>query len=104
MRIADSIIKDNLDHVYWITGGACAGKTTASNLLAKTHGFTIFPDRHSDYQRAADFSEFPALRIPWPGTDWEWFFGRPLEAYVRWLEESESAALLVKHDGRLFWR
>ena len=93
MRIADSILRDRLSHVYWITGSACAGKTTVTGLLAEKHGFTIFPDRHADYQQAADFSEFPALRIPRPGTDWEWFFSRPVDEYVRWLEESVAADL-----------
>ena len=96
MRIADSILKERLDHVYWITGGPCAGKTTVTALLAEKHGFAIFPDRHSDYQQAADFSDFPALRIPWPGTDWEWFFGRSIEESARWLDESEAADLEFK--------
>jgi hypothetical protein len=93
MRIADSILSDHLKHVYWITGGPCAGKTTVTNLLAEKYGLSVFPDRHSEYQQIADKAEFPAMRIPWPGTDWEWFFNRPTDEYVRWLEESLSAEL-----------
>jgi hypothetical protein len=82
--------------VYWITGGACAGKTTVTALLASKHGVRVFPDRHTEYQQEADFSEFPALRFPWPGTDWEWFFGRSVEESARWLDESTSADLEFK--------
>lgn len=93
MRIADSIIKERLLHVYWIAGGPCAGKTTITSLLANRYGFAIYPNRHPEYQRRADFSDFPALRIPRPGIDWEWYFGRSVDESVRWLEESIAGGL-----------
>jgi hypothetical protein len=86
VEISNSVLKNHLRDVYWITGGACAGKTTVANLLAAKYGFAVFPDRFSEYQQAADFDLFPALRYPNPTVDWEWFFNRDINDYVGWLE------------------
>ena len=41
-------IKQDLQHVYWIAGGPCAGKTTVSGILAKSYGFTLYEgDKHA---------------------------------------------------------
>ena len=93
MRIANSVLSPHLADVYWITGGACAGKTTVTALLSEKHGFSVFPDRMREYQNAADFNEFPSMRYPRPSTDWEWFFNRDVDSYAGWLEENIAAQL-----------
>ena len=93
VNISDTILRARLQDVYWITGGACSGKTTVTELLAKKHGLAVFPDRVSEYQAAADLDEFPQLRDPSPETDWEWFFNRPIDEYVKWLQDVNSALL-----------
>jgi hypothetical protein len=93
MVISDSILRDVLTDVYWITGGPCAGKTTVTEILSRKHGFAVLPDRFSDYQARADLAEHPALRYPGPGTDWEWFFNRPIDEYVAWLEDVARSTL-----------
>ena len=93
MMISDSIVREALADVYWITGGACAGKTTVTEVLSQKHGFTVFPDRISEYQTRADLQAMPAMRYPRPGTDWEWFFNRPVDEYVTWLEDVARCVL-----------
>ncbi len=90
MNISENILKHNLENVYFLTGTACAGKTTMCKALADKYGFTFYNSNH----RADDF-------ISWEGicdiqyqkvsaqktTDWEYFFNRPTEEYLEWLEQ-----------------
>lgn len=39
MLIADNVIAQKLRNVYWILGGSCGGKTTATNQLVQKYGF-----------------------------------------------------------------
>jgi len=44
MNIAENILKNSLTNVYFLTGTACGGKTTAANALCAKHGFIHFND------------------------------------------------------------
>ena len=58
----------SLDHVLWLGGSACAGKSTAARVLAKTYGLTLYscdeqfeahrrrvsPERHPHFHRLMD--------------------------------------------------
>ncbi len=87
MRIADSVLKHNLQHVFWINGGPCGGKTTTAQRLVSKYGFRVFDfGRYiQDYQRAGSFHDHPALLRPF--IDWDWFFNRPMEVYAKWLTD-----------------
>ena len=59
---------DDLSHVLWLGGSACAGKSTAAKALAASHGLTLyscdeyfeehrrraFPERHPNFCRLMD--------------------------------------------------
>lgn len=59
-----------LDHVLWLGGSACAGKTTAARTLAAAHGLTVYscdeqfeehrrrasPERHPRFHSLMDLS------------------------------------------------
>ena len=87
MNISENILKYNLRNVYFLTGTACGGKTTAANELSKRYGFIHFNDNwHEEsfkvwdsiidekYQKRA--SQMQAV------TDWEAYFGRSVEEFL----------------------
>jgi hypothetical protein len=87
MNIAENILKHNLHNVFFLTGTACGGKTTAARALSDKYGFVHFNDNwHEDsfktwasiidekYQKRA--SKRQAV------TDWEEFFGRSAEEFL----------------------
>jgi len=87
MKIAENILKHNLQNVYFLTGTALAGKTTMAKALSEKYGFIHFNDNwHEDnfkvwqsiidpkYQKRA--SKRQAI------TDWEEYFGRSVEEFL----------------------
>ena len=52
---------DDLSHVFWIGGSACAGKTTLARRLAARHGLALYScDGHfEDHRRRADPRRHP---------------------------------------------
>jgi adenylate kinase family enzyme len=87
MNIAENILKHSLQNVYFLTGTACGGKTTAAGALSEKYGFIHFNDNwHEDsfqvwvsliderYQKRA--SKRSAV------TDWEAYFGQSLEEFL----------------------
>jgi len=84
MDIKENIIKHHLRNVYFISGNACAGKTTMSRLLAEKYGFTLYDmdERYADHR---------AIALPWlqPDTcyhmtDFHQQWTRPVEEQARW--------------------
>lgn len=47
MNIANNILKQSLQNVYFLTGTMLAGKTTMSKALAEKHGFIWFDYNHN---------------------------------------------------------
>lgn len=90
MKIPNSLLRHSLKHVYWITGGPCAGKTTLINKLVNKYKINVLNDVYYEHQLIADPEEFPDLIIPNPGIDWEWFFNRDVKEYARWLRNSAN--------------
>lgn len=90
MQIANNIIKHHLENVYFITGGACGGKTTVSKLLADKYDFILYnwDERYPEYQSLADPSYQPAMSQRSTITSWEEYFMRPAEEYADWLASS----------------
>ncbi len=88
MKISDSFLKAQLQNVFWIGGGGYGGKTTIADLLARKHGLQAYHPEElvNAHMQAASPADHPALLAPFRG--WEWFFNRPIEAYIQGLEAS----------------
>jgi len=87
MNIAENILKHNLQNVYFLTGTALAGKTTMSNALCAKYGFVHFNDNYHEERFGVWRSIINEKHQPFSTrkketTDWEAFFGRPLEDYL----------------------
>jgi len=87
MNISENILKHNLRNVYFLTGTAMAGKTTMANALCEKHGFVHFNDNYHEERFAVWRSIINVKHQPFSTrkketTDWEAFFGRPLEEYL----------------------
>lgn len=52
---------DGLDHVYWLSGGFCAGKTTVSRILEDRCGVAVY---HTDEHRRELFAEIDEEAYP----------------------------------------
>ncbi len=61
---ADSAaLRERLQHVYWIGGGSCAGKSTIARCIAAQHGFGIYAtdDVMADHARRSTAEDSPLL-------------------------------------------
>ena len=87
MKIANNILKHYLKNVYFITGTAYAGKSTAVKMLAEKYGMVCCGE---NYHMAV--SEIVAAPETHPDlcynknlTDWKDFVTRSPEEYERWI-------------------
>lgn len=90
MNISENILKHNLKNVYFLTGTACAGKTTMCKALAEKHGFIFFNSNHrtDDFASWSELCDIQYQKVSArQNTDWEYFFNRPAEQYIEWLEQ-----------------
>lgn len=78
-------IKAQLNHVYWLTGSACSGKTTISKLLEKRLGFKRIDDDVLKYRAFSNKFEYPALQMPNPELNWEEWFNQSPEIMGQWM-------------------
>lgn len=82
MSQARERLKESLDHVYWIGGGAAAGKSTISRRLCEEFGFTRWAgDGHwIEHWKTSTPDRNPvASRIGWTlshGGSFDWFYSR----------------------------
>ena len=85
MVLQDNVLKAYLKNVYFITGTACGGKSTAARALAQKYGLTLYDiDKHFDSHRAlSDAVSQPNMNRRFAGADA--FFDRPVEEYRQWL-------------------
>jgi hypothetical protein len=83
MKISDSYLKAQLQNILWIGGGACGGKTTLADSLAKKYGLLPYHPEEllEDHKRVASAEEHPALFSRFHG--WEWYFNRPIDEYIQ---------------------
>ena len=87
MNIANNILKHYLKNVYFLTGTACGGKTTAAKALSEKYGFVHFNDNwHEDsfkvWQSIIDERYQPNAFKGQQVTDWEAYFGRSVEEFL----------------------
>ena len=99
-------IKQDLQHVYWIAGGSCAGKTTVSGILAKRYGFTLYEsDRYlfGDHKERATPKKYPLTFRMNTRTQKEgsaaWFWeGSPEEIMQRFIDWGQEDFEMVIED------
>ncbi|BCG57178.1 hypothetical protein [Paenibacillus sp. URB8-2] len=74
MKISDRLLRRYLDHVYWICGGPCGGKSTMTEMVSSKWGMTLYSsDDHTfEYQKKANPQDHPAILRHF--VDWEWYF------------------------------
>ena len=56
-------LQEQLQHVYWIGGGSCAGKSTVARRIAAQHGLHVYAtdDVMSDHARRSSQEDCPLL-------------------------------------------
>ena len=87
MNIAENILKNSLQNVYFLTGTACGGKTTMAKALCEKYGFVHFNDNwHEDNFkiwesiRSEKYQPLSSRRDQ--SMDWEAYFGRSVEEFL----------------------
>ena len=86
MKIANNVLKNSLQQVYFLTGTPCGAKTTAAKALAQKHGLVHFNDNwHEEnfarYRVLCDEVYQPHSTKRREITDWEAYFGRSVEEF-----------------------
>ena len=101
MKIENSILKHYLKNVYFITGTAYAGKSTAARMLAERYGMILCGENyHMDVSEVVATPEtHPDLCYNRSLTDWRDFVKRSPEEYERWIYAvgREAAEFEVAH-------
>ncbi|MBP5750547.1 MAG: hypothetical protein J6X24_07140 [Firmicutes bacterium] len=94
MLIDNNILKHYLKDVYFITGTAYAGKSTAARLLAERYGMTLCGENY--FLEVSDAVADPAIQpdLCYRRTmkDWQEFVHRSPEEYERWMYASGREA------------
>lgn len=87
MKIENNILKHYLKNVYFITGTAYSGKSTAVKMLAEQYGMIECGENyHMAVSEAVATPEtHPDLCYNRMLTDWRDFVKRPPEEYERWI-------------------
>ena len=82
------MLGEQLQHVYWIGGGSCAGKSTIARRLAARHGFRVYAtdDVMADHARRSTPEDSPLLHR---------FMGMDMDE--RWVTRSPRAMLETFH-------
>ena len=95
MNIENNILKYYLKDVYFLTGTACAGKSTAAKLLAKRYGMILCGENY--FMEATNVAADPVLQpdlcyMRCTMKDWKEFVSRSPEEYERWIYASGREA------------
>ena len=87
MKIENNVIKHYLKNVYFITGTAYAGKSTAVNMLAERYGMICCGENYhmAVSEEVATLDSHPDLCYNKMLTDWRDFVKRTPEEYERWM-------------------
>ncbi|MBO5702102.1 MAG: hypothetical protein J6S71_06655 [Clostridia bacterium] len=101
MKIENNILKHYLKNVYFITGTAYAGKSTAVKMLAERYGLTECGENYhmAVSEQVATPKTHPDLCYNRQLTDWRDFVRRAPEEYERWIYAvgREAAEFEVAH-------
>lgn len=112
MHIPNNIIKSMFQNVYFITGTAYAGKSTAVKLLAKRFdGICCGENYHDVFMKHIDKEFQPNLAYFDTMKDWQEFISRTPDEYAAWIDgcskEAESLEIirlfqLICEDKKIF--
>jgi len=85
MKIEDNVLKYYLRNVLFITGTACAGKSTMCAMLAEKHGLYHCGENYEADQffKIATPSKQP--NMCYQRTDWQEFVNRTPDEYEKWI-------------------
>ena len=101
MKIENNILKHYLKNVYFITGTAYAGKSTAVKMLAERYGMLCCGENYhmAISESVATPETHPDLCYNRSLTDWRDFVKRSPEEYERWIYAvgREAAEFEVAH-------
>ena len=101
MKIANNVLKHYLQNVYFITGTAYAGKSTAVKILAERYGMILCGENYhmAVSETVATPETHPDLCYNRSLTDWRDFVTRTPEEYERWIYAvgREAAEFEVAH-------
>ena len=101
MKIANNVLKHYLQNVYFITGTAYAGKSTAAGMLAERYGMILCGENYhmAVSETVATPETHPDLCYNRSLTDWRDFVTRTPEEYERWIYAvgREAAEFEVAH-------
>lgn len=103
MQISDNVMKHALRNVYFISGNACAGKTTMARMLAQRHGLRLYDmDEHYAEHRAIALPEYQPDTC-YHMTDFHAQWTRPASEQARWNMSSlsEQADMTLMDLARL---
>ena len=109
MKIQNSVLKHYLKNVYFITGTAYAGKSTAVKMLAERYGMILCGENYhmAVSETVATPETHPDLCYNRMLTDWKDFVTRTPEEYERWIysvgreaAEFEIAELIAISQNR----
>ena len=87
MKISNNVLKHSLKNVYFITGTAYAGKSTAVKLLSERYGMVCCGENYhmGVSEKVATPDTHPDLCYNRMLTDWRDFVTRSPEEYERWM-------------------
>lgn len=87
MKIENNVLKHYLKNVYFITGTAYAGKSTAVKMLAERYGMVCCGENYhmAVSEKVATPETHPDLCYNKSLTDWREFVTRPPKEYERWI-------------------
>ncbi len=101
MKIANNVLKHYLQNVYFITGTAYAGKSTAVKMLSERYGMILCGENYhmAVSETVATPDTHPDLCYNRSLTDWRDFVTRTPEEYERWIYAvgREAAEFEVAH-------
>ncbi len=93
MLIKNNVLKQYLKNVYFLSGTACGGKSTAAKVLAEKYGYILY-DVDAEFDKHALISDSinqPAMNKQFANADD--FFLRPVDEYIKWLKENTRQQL-----------
>lgn len=87
MKIENNVLKHYLKNVYFITGTAYAGKSTAAKMLSERYGMQLCGENYhmAVSDAVATPQTHPDLCYNKQLTDWRDFVKRSPEEYERWI-------------------
>lgn len=94
MEIANNILKDYLQNVYFITGTAYAGKSTMVKMLAERFDLIACGENYHSVasDKIATPRYHPNICYFQTMSSWQEFVSRKPEVYAKWIKDTASEA------------